>query len=132
MSDVLFTWVYFSLGGMPMVTIINGRSMLSAQLILDSFDSLAFIKMVAVFLGVVWISTNLSRDSAVLRTRMMLVMAGCLVALAFLPNLGLALTPKYHEWMRSGVRAYSYSHFSYFARVGLGTLLVTANVSRWR
>lgn len=131
-SDVLFTWVYFSLGGMPMATIINGRSMLSAQLILDSFDALAFIKMAAVFLGVVWISRNLSRDSAVLRMRTMLVMAGCLVALALLPNLALSLTPKYQEWMRFGVRAYLYSHFSYFAWIGLGTLLVTAIVSRWR
>lgn len=131
-SDMIRTWAYFSLGGMPMATIFNGRSSMSVQTIVGSVNALSLIKMTAVFLGVLWLSAAISKSHIAARTRPVLIMAVFLLSLAFLPNLVLALTPKYQEWMKFGVRAYLYSHFSYFAWVGLGTLLLFFICNRWK
>lgn len=128
---VLRTMVNYSVGGMPLATLFHGTQSVAPGGLLREISTLAIVKGVAVFAATWHLSLAASRSDLLLRWRGILVIALALVALAFLPNALLAMTPKYQEWMQNGVRAYIYSHFSYFAWTGLGTLAVLVVLKCW-
>ncbi len=128
---VVRTMVNYSVGGMPLASVIHGMHVASAADLARELGTLALVKGVAVFAAMWQLSLVASRSAVLSRRPDVLVIALSLLALAFLPNALLAMTPKYQEWMQLGVRAYIYSHYSYYAWTGLGTLAVLVLLKRW-
>jgi len=67
------------------------------------------VMMIVVVAGalLVWRAERISK-------RAVLVIGGMGLLVMFLPNALLAVTPKYRQWVESGVRAYAYSTISHF------------------
>ncbi|MBN8481199.1 MAG: hypothetical protein J0L88_06355 [Xanthomonadales bacterium] len=123
--------VRFSVGGMPLATLWQGADLSMAWRMNGETATLAIVKTVAVFLAAWRIVPNVSQASMGLRPRHLGWIAVTLIGVAFLPNALVALTPKYQQWAEFGVHAYLYSHFSYFAWVGLATLVAVIVHRAW-
>jgi len=128
---VVQTMINYSVGGMPLSTLFHGSQNVAWGGLLQEIGTLAIVKALAVLAATRYLALVASQAELLSRWRSVLFLALALLALVLLPNLVLALTPKYQEWMQYGVRAYLYSHFSYFAWIGLGTLAVLVALKRW-
>lgn len=129
-STVVLATVNYSLGGMPLLGSLRDGGM-RYEMLLNELDVLAFIKALAVVIATMRISMIASLSKELVRWRKMAVLSSVLVSLVFLPNILISMTPQYQSWMRNGVHAYLYSHFSYFAWIGLCALAALVALRVW-
>ena len=115
-----------------MATILYGAYQPTWEGFVESLSALSIIKAVAVFLGVSWLLAVSSSSRVYGSPRHMALILLLLCALIFLPNMVIAFTGKYQEWVRFGSKAYLYSHFSYFAWIGLGVFCLLIMAHRWQ
>lgn len=129
--DIAKVIATYSLGGLPFATMLQGDWHMSWYSMRSSLDALSIIKAIAVFMGfkrILQLSTD--KNGMELGSRIVWT-ALALLSLTFLPNIMLGLTPKYQQWVELGSHAYLYSHFSYFAWIGLAVIGLLALNSRW-
>ena len=131
-SEVLLTTANYSFGGLPFATFFYGGAKLSIEALRQSLDPLSIVKAAAVFIGIAGIARYVRSRAFPFSWRKHCLLSLVLLFLAFAPNILIGLTPKYQEWMRLGSHAYLYSHFSYFAWIGLLCLWLFALFSEWR
>lgn len=130
-ADISNTIVTYSIGGMPLATLLQGDWHLSWSALKESLDALSLIKAIAVSIGVVRILRLMQLREKPENYAGILFITICLLALVFVPNILVALTPKYQEWVRLGSHAYLYSHFSYFAWIALASTCLLVIYHRW-
>ncbi len=128
---IVKTMLNYSIGGMPLATVFHGAHPPPPGGYLREIDTLALVKALAVLAASWHLSLVASRAALLSRWRSVLVLALALSSLVLMPNMLIAMTSKYQEWMRLGVGGYLYSHFSYFAWVALGALGVLVALNRW-
>jgi hypothetical protein len=127
----LKTIIVFSIGGMPFATLPNELGHVTFMQLLARIDAMSLVKASAAFVGMMYLVPHVARSEVLLDRRAVVGIAATLCVLAVLPNAAVALTPQYQEWVKYGVEAYLYSHFSYFAWIALCLLLMVFAARRW-
>ncbi|HET9034512.1 MAG TPA: hypothetical protein VFN25_16615 [Dokdonella sp.] len=130
-GSISHTIVTYSIGGMPLATLLQGDWHLSWNAMKESVDVLSIIKAVAASIGVMRILDLLKRRGEPESYSRVVFISIVLLVMALVPNVLIGLTPKYQEWVRLGSHAYLYSHFSYFAWMALTSIFLLVIYHRW-
>lgn len=123
LSRIFKTLYYLTESGVPGVITIRAMTVpeLFHQMMAEinsRMEAIWIIKGIIVGILVYYICNQKSVFIWAKNAKISLV--GALIIAAFLPNILVALTPQYQKWVVDlGVRAYAYTHFSYFAWTGI-------------